>query len=84
MADVTAHPHMLERGTIREVKDPKLGSVLMPGMPLRFSGFEHNAPLAAAHLGEHNEAVLEKVLGYSEDQIRALNDSGVLFNNPDT
>lgn len=84
IGQVANHPHMRERGTVRVVKDAKLGEVLMPGMPLRFSGFEHNQPLDAAYLGEHNEAVLAEVLGYDPARIEALRVAGVLHSNSDT
>lgn len=84
IGQVVSHPHMLERGTVRVVKDPKLGEVLMPGMPLRFSGFEHNQPLEAAFLGQHNEAVLTGMLGYDAARIEALRAAGVLHSNADT
>lgn len=84
IGQVANHPHMRERGTVRVVKDAKLGEVLMPGMPLRFSGFEHNQPLDAAYLGEHNEAVLAEVLGYDPARIEALRVAGVLHSNSAT
>ena len=84
IGQVANHPHMRERGTVRVVKDAKLGEVLMPGMPLRFSGFEHNQPLDAAYLGEHNEEVLSEVLGYDAARIETLRAAGVLHSNPDT
>ena len=84
IGQVANHPHMRERGTVRVVKDAKLGEVLMPGMPLRFSGFEHNQPLDAAYLGEHNEAVLAEVLGYDPVRIEALRVAGVLHSNSAT
>ncbi|MEX2479502.1 MAG: CoA transferase [Gammaproteobacteria bacterium] len=84
IAELAEHPHMRARGTIRAVTDPKLGEVLMPGMPLRFSEFEHNPPLATAALGEHNEQVLRDILGYDAERIAALAAAEVLFDNPDT
>ncbi|MGR8919599.1 MAG: CaiB/BaiF CoA transferase family protein [Gammaproteobacteria bacterium] len=84
IADLVGHPHIRGGGTVREIEDPKLGRVLMPGMPLRFSGFEHNQPLAAAALGEHNREVLGQLLGYDDARIDALEASGVLAANPDT
>ncbi len=84
ISEVANHPHMRGRGTVRVVKDEKLGEVLMPGMPLRFSGFEHNQELVAASLGEHNEKILGEVLGYDAERIAALNAAGVLQANPDT
>ncbi|MEQ8662385.1 MAG: CoA transferase, partial [Gammaproteobacteria bacterium] len=84
IADVANHPHMRGRGTVRTVADEKLGEVLMPGMPLHFSGFAHNQPLTAAALGEHNAFVLGELLGYDAARISGLAESGVLFGNPDT
>jgi len=84
ISELVNHPHMRGRGTIRTIEDPKLGQVDMPGMPLRFADFPHNAPLACAALGEHNRTVLADVLGYDGARIDALIDAGVLFENPDT
>ena len=84
IGQVANHPHMRERGTVRVVQDPKLGEVLMPGMPLRFSGFAHNQPLEAAYLGEHNDEVLTEVLGYGSDRLKALHAAGVLHSNSET
>jgi crotonobetainyl-CoA:carnitine CoA-transferase CaiB-like acyl-CoA transferase len=84
IAEVVNHPHMRERGTVRTIHDPKLGEVLMPGMPLRFSGFEHNVPMQAAALGEHNAEILRGVLDYSDERIEGLVRDGVLHANPET
>ncbi len=84
ISEVANHPHMRARGTVRAVHDEKLGEVLMPGMPLHFSGFEHNQPLSAAALGEHNAFVLGELLGYDAARISALGTEGVLFENPET
>jgi CoA:oxalate CoA-transferase len=84
ISELASHPHMRGRGTIRAIDDPKLGEVLLPGMPLRFSDFPHNPPLATAALGEHNTAVLRDVLGYDDARIAALTDAGVLYENPET
>jgi crotonobetainyl-CoA:carnitine CoA-transferase CaiB-like acyl-CoA transferase len=75
---------MKERGVVRKISDPKLGEVEVPGMPLRFSSFEHNQHLATASLGEHNCDVLDDLLKYSPRKIEELNESGVLFRNSET
>lgn len=84
VAEVVNHPHMIERGTVRQVHDPKLGDFSVPGMPLRFSGFPNNIPLEAAFVGQHNDEVLSEVLGYDAARIEALRVAGVLHSNPDT
>ncbi len=82
--EVMNHNHMRERGVVRKITDPKLGEVDVPGMPLRFSSFEHNQELETSSLGEHNESVLKNLLHYSPKKISTLNESGVLFRNEET
>ena len=84
IAEVVSHPHLLQRGTIRTIEDPKLGKVTMPGMPLRFSSFKHNQELEAAFLGEHNHFVLNDLLDYSVEEIIQLEADKVIFSNTGT
>jgi crotonobetainyl-CoA:carnitine CoA-transferase CaiB-like acyl-CoA transferase len=72
------HPHLRERGTIRTVHDRILGEIQLPGFALRFSEFKSVLKLDAPFLGEHNERVLTRDLGYSPSQVRELERSGVL------
>ncbi len=76
--------HILDRGVVRPIQDPKLGEVLVPGMPLRFSEFAHNQPLDTSYLGEDNKSVLEDALGYDAQKIEKLIEEEILFANPDT
>ena len=84
IAEVVNHPHLLERGTIRTIADPKLGKVLMPGMPLRFSSFAHNQNLGAAFLGEHNYFVLNDILNYSDEKIKELEEKKIIYKDSNT
>jgi crotonobetainyl-CoA:carnitine CoA-transferase CaiB-like acyl-CoA transferase len=66
-----------EAGTTVEVGHPLLGSLVRSGPPVVFS--ETPWRLAPSCLrGEHNETVLS-TLGYSDDEIAALTERGVLF-----
>jgi CoA:oxalate CoA-transferase len=78
-SEAVAHPHLRERGTVRKVNDPVLGEVDVPGFPIRFSAGKPPAETQAPLLGEHNAEVLQEFLGYSEAQIAALKDQGVLI-----
>ncbi|MBI4694907.1 MAG: CoA transferase [Gammaproteobacteria bacterium] len=84
IAEAVNEPHLRDRGTVRAITDPKFGSLEVPGMPLRFSGFPNNIPLDAAYLGEHNAEILSSVLGYSAERIDTLAQNGVLYANPET
>ena len=77
------HPHLVERETIRTVKDPVFGDYQVPGMPLRFSESPRHPDLRAAYLGEHNVEVFSKYAGVSEAEVRKLEQEGALIAKPD-
>src|SRR5215813_5967811 len=76
--EVVSHPHLLERGTVRQVTDPVFGDFVLPGFPFRFSGIPAPRVLTAPNLGEHNQPVLQRYLRYDADQIARLTAGGVL------
>ncbi len=73
------HPHLLERGTVQTVRDRLLGQFQIPGFPLRFSACPHRLNLEAPMLGEHNEEILSRYLGYLPERIRELEREGILY-----
>ena len=76
------HPHMRQRGTVRQVTDRILGDFQIPGSAYRFSEFPEDLPLEAPLLGEHNAEVLREYLGYSDGQVAELEAQGVLRRAP--
>ncbi|MRG72569.1 CoA transferase [Alphaproteobacteria bacterium HT1-32] len=79
--EVIEHPHMRQRGTIREVTDPHLGTFPIPGMPARFSSEQEDRALTAPLLGQHNAEVLSELLNLSDDEIAELHKDKVLVND---
>jgi len=77
-----AHPHLIERRTVRTIHDRLMGDFQVPGFPLRFSNFPDELDLDAPLLGEHNARVLSDYLGYAPGEIERLARSGVLFSKP--
>ena len=78
VADTMTHPHFAAREMVRRVPDPLAGEVTIPGFPLKFSEFPEPASLVAPLLGEHNHEILAGHLGFDDEKIRALGESGVL------
>ena len=76
--EAMAHPHLREREVVRTVNDRVLGEFDVPGFPMRFSAYARHPEMAAPTLGEHNREVLIDYLGYSPQQIAALERDGVL------
>jgi formyl-CoA transferase len=76
-AEVLADPHLRERGTVFDLEHKTRGRHAMIGSPLRLS----DSPFAAAPapiLGEHTEAVLTEIAGYTAAEVRALRAEGVI------
>ncbi len=82
VAEASQHPHLRQRGTIRTIKDRILGEFDVPGFALRFSEFPQTLDLHAPTLGEHNAEILTQWLDYSENEVQALVDKGILKSGP--
>jgi CoA:oxalate CoA-transferase len=76
--EAAAHPHLIERGTVRTVHDRLAGDVMIPGFPIRFSDAPSEPDLRASDLGEHNRDVLAGLLGYDDERITALERDGII------
>src|SRR5882757_2715082 len=82
LEEAVKHPHLRERGTVRTVHDRILGDFDVPGFALRFSEFPASLELEAPVLGEHNEEVLTKHLGYAPARVNELIEKGVIRKGP--
>lgn len=60
------------------VEHPGVGTYLMPGTPLEFSGLERQKVRRAPRLGEHTEEVLTEVLGLTGRELGRLVDEGIV------
>ncbi|PCH49391.1 MAG: hypothetical protein COC20_07910 [Cellvibrionales bacterium] len=76
--EVMEHPHMMQRGIVQTVVDPKFGEVKIPASPMRYSQFKEPLDLEASSLGQHNEEILREQLNYSAEQITSLSEAGVI------
>jgi CoA:oxalate CoA-transferase len=75
--EAMAQPHLVERGTVRQVNDAQIGAFAIPGNPVRFSAWTEQPELKADLLGEHNEEILRD-LGLSSEDIAGLYDEKVI------
>ena len=76
--EVIEHPHLRERGSIREIDDPYLGNFSIPGKPPSFSGWTYKTRLKAPLLGEDNFTILQEFCELSADDVQKLHDQNVL------
>jgi len=73
-----AEPPVVEREMIVEYDHPQVGKVRMPGNPIKMSDMGATPSTPAPQLGEHTDAVLDRLLKLSESQIAALRKSGAV------
>jgi CoA:oxalate CoA-transferase len=66
------------RGAMQQLTLPGLGKVMMPKTPMRFSADPVEISRPPPALGEHGGEILRDLLGYSEADIAALVESGLL------
>ena len=60
------------------VTHSEMGEVRVDGQPVHFSETDWRVTRGGPCLGEHNEEVLTRLLGYSADEVLELHDEGVL------
>ncbi len=82
-ADAADHPYFTGKGMVRQAPDPILGPVTVPGFPIGFSDrTDPDTEPEAPFLGQHNEAVLAELLGYTPAQVDDLTARGILVTEP--
>ena len=77
MKELAEEPSLRQTGTVVEVDHPTRGKYLTVGMPVKLSD-SPSVVTRSPLLGEHNEEVLSQVLGYSPDEVAAIQRSGAL------
>lgn len=80
-ADAVRDPQVVSRGEVVPLVHPKFGhfdGLYGAGLPVVFSRSEVDLSSPAPRLGEHNDAVLRDLLGYSSGRIGDLASAGVV------
>ena len=73
-----ADMHFIERNLFEEINHPEYGKAIIYHTPWKFDRFQRElfpAPL----LGQHNDYVFKKILGFSEEEIIQLKEEKVIF-----
>jgi crotonobetainyl-CoA:carnitine CoA-transferase CaiB-like acyl-CoA transferase len=70
--------HIRERDMVAEIEHPTLGKLPLYGVGPKFSLTPGKIRLPAPMLGEHNEEIFGKVLGFSQDKLNSLKGEGII------
>jgi crotonobetainyl-CoA:carnitine CoA-transferase CaiB-like acyl-CoA transferase len=73
-----AEPPVAEREMIVEYEHPEVGKVRLPGNPIKMSDMGSTPSKPAPQLGQHTDAVLDRLLGFSGTQIADLRKTGAI------
>ena len=76
--DILNSGQMAGRGFIAELIHPETGYIKYPGIPYLFNEIPRETPIPAPLLGQHNEEVYCRRLGYSKQELVKLNEAGVI------
>jgi len=77
IGEMLVDPQVLAREMVVEVNHPKAGRTKALGLPIKFSDSPGSVRSAAPLLGQHTRVVLMS-LGYSDQEIKALEKSGAV------
>ena len=77
MKELSEEQSLRDTGTVVEVEHPERGTYLSVGCPIKLSDSPAEV-VRSPLLGEHTIEVLSDVLGYSEDEVVDIRDSGAI------
>jgi crotonobetainyl-CoA:carnitine CoA-transferase CaiB-like acyl-CoA transferase len=69
-------PHLLDRGMWVKASQPAVGEYRVPNFPAKFYKTPGEVVSGAPMLGQHTEEVLTTMLGYTPEQVKALEKEG--------
>ncbi len=78
MDRVFDHPQIKPRNMVVEVKHPTADKIKLVGIPVKYSETQGSIRLPPPLLGQHTQEILSGPLGYSEEEIDALRQEGVV------
>ena len=76
--EVVASSQLAHRAFFMEIEHPEAGKALYPSAPYKFSEAPWRVERPAPLLGQHNEEIYGKCLGFSREQMVKLRQSGVI------
>jgi formyl-CoA transferase len=76
--DIFNDPHYAARNNIVEMPHPTLGTIKMPGITPVFSETPGEIKWVGPKLGEHNQEVYSELLGLTDVQLKALQESKII------
>jgi crotonobetainyl-CoA:carnitine CoA-transferase CaiB-like acyl-CoA transferase len=77
------NPQLRARGYFETPEHPVVGAMPLPSLPFRYASIDRWLRTPAPTIGQHNDQVLGGILGLSPEELRALEDEGVIGTRPE-
>ncbi len=81
-SDLVHHGQLASRQFFADIEHPDAGRHPFPGLPIQLSDTPAEYVRPAPGLGQHNEEILQGMLGMSAEEIEALRAAGVIADVP--
>ncbi len=78
ISDLPDDPQVIANGYVVDYEHPTIGQTRLVGVPVILNETPGNPRGRAPELGEHTEAILTELLGYSWDDVARLQETGVI------
>ncbi|HWR70027.1 MAG TPA: CoA transferase, partial [Dehalococcoidia bacterium] len=66
------------RDMLIDMEYPGIGKIPLPGVPIKMSGTPGAIEMPAPEVGEHNQEVYSRLLGFTNEQLAQLKAEGVI------
>jgi formyl-CoA transferase len=76
LEQVFAMPHVKEREMLMQMEHPTIGALPLVGSPIKMGETPVEYRLPPPLMGQHTNQILREVLGYSDEKIKTLAESG--------
>jgi crotonobetainyl-CoA:carnitine CoA-transferase CaiB-like acyl-CoA transferase len=80
---LATNPQLRARGYFERTEHPVVGAMPLPSLPFRYASVDRWLRTPAPTLGQYNERVLGGILGLSRDELRGLEEAGVIGTRPE-
>ncbi len=78
ISEVVNDPQVKARDMLIDMEYPGIGKVPLPGVPIKMSGTPGAVDMPAPEVGEHNQEVYSRLLGFTAEQLAQLKAEGVI------
>lgn len=78
ISEVVNDPQVKARDMLIDMEYPGIGKVPLPGVPIKMSGTPGAIDMPAPEVGEHNQEVYSRLLGFTAGQLAQLKAEGVI------